>query len=314
MYSKVKDLNGKKVNTVTQFRKNLELTLLALPPVICVFIFCYIPLYGLILPFKDFKPSLGFIKSPWVGFKNFKFLLTSESIITITRNTIVMNALFIFFGNVIAIAFALMIFELSRNYVKVYQTAMFIPYFVSWVMVAYVFLALFDMNNGFINKLLVSFGGEPVMWYNEPKYWPILLIAATIWKGTGYSTIIYYTGLLGIDSEYYEASYIDGANRFQQIYYISLPLLKPLIIMLVILAIGRIFYSDFGLFYNVTQDSALLYPTTDVVDTYVYRALRSLGDIGMASAAGLYQSIVGFLLVLATNLVVKKLNPENSLF
>lgn len=295
-------------------KKDLELTLLALPAIVCIFIFCYIPLYGLILPFKDYKPSLGFIKSPWVGFKNFKFLLTSDSLITITRNTIFMNTLFILFGNAVAILFALMIFELSRKYVKIYQTAILIPYFVSWVVAAYVFLALFDMNNGFVNKLLLFFGKETVMWYNEPKYWPILLVAASIWKGAGYNTIIYYTGLLGIDSEYYEASYIDGANRTQQVYYISLPLLKPLIIMLVILAIGKIFYSDFGLFYNVTQDSALLYSTTDVIDTYVYRALRSLGDIGMASAAGLYQSVVGFILVLATNFFVKKLNSENSLF
>jgi putative aldouronate transport system permease protein len=302
------------MKAIKDFKKNFELTLLALPSIIFIFIFCYIPLYGLVLPFKNYNYRDGFFRSSWAGFENFKFLVNSDAIIRITRNTVVMNALFIVFGTVISLILALLLFELARKYIKLYQTMLFIPFFVSWVVAAYAFRAFLDMENGFINRMLEFFGKEPIMWYSEPQYWPYILVLISIWKGAGYGAIIYYTGLMGADSEFYEASRIDGATRLQQTWYISLPLLKPLISILVILSIGKIFYGDFGLFYNVTLDSSQLYPTTDVIDTYVYRALKSLGDISMAATAGFYQSIVGFVLVLASNWVVKKVNPDNSLF
>lgn len=299
---------------IKEFTKNLELTFLALPALVFVFIFSYIPLYGLILPFKNYTYDKGFLGSPWVGFSNFKFLFTSDSLWTITRNTVGMNLLFIIIGNVCSIAIALMLFEVSRKAVKLYQTLMFLPYFISWVVVTYVFFAFLDMDHGFINKMLELFGKDPVMWYSEPGYWPFILVIAAVWKGIGYGAIVFYTGLIGIDPGYYEAAIIDGANRLQQVFYISIPLIKQLIIMIVIMQIGKIFYGDFGLFYNVTLDSSQLYPATDVIDTYVYRNLRTLGDFGMSSAAGLYQSLVGFILVMVTNTIVRKIDRESAMF
>lgn len=304
----------KRLISVRSFRKNRDLLLLALPGVLFIFLFSYVPLYGLIIPFKNFQYDLGLWRSPWVGFDNFRFLFNSEDVLRATWNTVSLNTAFIFLLLVVSVAFALMLNELSRKAIRIYQTTMFFPYFLSWVVVSYVFLGLLDMEHGLINNLLQSFGLEAVLWYNEPVYWPFLLTAGNTWKGAGYFAIIYYTGLLGIDQEYYEAADLDGASRLRQVWHISLPLLKPLIAMMVLLQVGRIFYGNFDLFYNLPRDSAALYETTDVIDTYVFRALRSTGDIGMASAAGVYQSVVGFFIVLASNLVIKRINPENALF
>lgn len=299
---------------IKEIKKNGGLFLLAIPPVLYVIIFNYIPLYGLILPFKNFNYSLGFFKSPWSGFQNFRFLFESNDLLLATRNTVLYNILFILVGTFICIALALMLFELSRRATKIYQTVMFFPYFVSWVVASYVFLSFLDTDNGVINRILEHFGKEPVMWYGQVKYWPFFILIAALWKGTGYTSVIYYAGLMGIDGDIYEAAKIDGASKLQQIRTISIPMLSPLITVMVILQIGKIFYSDFGLFYNIPLDSSLLYPVTDVIDVYVYRSLKSLGDIGMASAAGLYQALVGFILVMLTNFAVKKINIENSLF
>lgn len=296
------------------FKKNLGLTLLAFPGFLLIFVFHYVPLYGLILPFKDYRFDLGIWNSPWVGFSNFQFLFSGDVLFRITRNTILYNMVFIVLGTFIAVAFSLLLFELGRKYVKIYQTFMFIPYFISWVVAGFAFLALFDMEYGVINKVLIMFSKDPILWYSDPKYWPYIIVIAAIWKGIGYGTVIYYAALMGIDSEYYEAATIDGAGKIRQALSISVPMIMPIIVMMCILQIGKIFYGDFGLFYNVTLNSPLLYPTTDVIDTFVYRALIDMGDIGMASAAGLYQSAVGFVLVLLTNYIVKKINSENSLF
>jgi putative aldouronate transport system permease protein len=292
----------------------IELTMIALPSIIFIFVFCYIPLYGLILPFKNYNIKLGFLRSPWSGFENFKFLITSDSLWTITRNTVVMNALFFTFNTIFSVAIALLLFELGRRSVKVYQTVSFFPFFMSWVIVTYIVSGFLDSDRGLLNKFIGLFGVESIQWYNEAKFWPFILVIVYLWKMTGYGAVIYYAGLMGIDSEYYEAAIIDGASKLQQIRYVSIPLITPLIIVINLMAIGRIFYGDFGLFYNVTKDVPLLYPSTDVIDTYVYRSLRVLGDFGMASAAGLYQSVCGFILVFLTNLVVKRINSENSLF
>lgn len=294
--------------------KYKELFILSLPGIICVFIFSYLPMYGLLLPFKNYRYDLGFWKSPWVGFHNFKYLFNSDNAIRITRNVLLLNSIFIITTIIASVILALLLNELSRKAVKVYQTAMFLPYFLSWVVASYILFALLDMEHGVLNNIIRAFGGEEILWYNEAKYWPFILAAANIWKGAGYSAIIYYAGLISIDKGYYEAAEIDGASKFQQMRLISLPLITPLISILFLLAVGRIFYGNFDMFYNLTRDSQLLYPTTDVIDTFVYRSLRTMGDIGMASAAGIYQSVVGFVIVIATNGIIRKVNAENSLF
>lgn len=303
-----------KAASLKQKFKHWQICMLTLPGVLVIFVFSYLPMVGIILPFKNFRYDLGIIKSPWVGFSNFKFLFSTDNAIRITRNTLVMNILFIITVTSISILFALMLNELSKKFVKVYQTALFVPYFISWVVVSYIVFAFFDMEYGFANKITGEMGIKPIMWYNEPNYWVGILTVANLWKGVGYTTVIYYAGLMGIDKELYEAAKIDGASKPQQIKHISIPLIMPLISMIFILSIGKIFFGNFDLFYNVTKDSSLLYPTTDVIDTFVYRSLRSTGDIGMASAAGIYQSAVGFLIVIGANFLVKKINPDNSIF
>lgn len=297
-----------------QLVKHRTIFFFTLPGMICILLFSYIPLFmGFVLPFKDVNYRLGIWKSPWIGLENFKFLFTSDAAWRITRNTVVLNFFFIVTVLICSVICALFLYQVTSKYVKVYQTTMFFPYFISWVVGSYVLLALLDMENGMLNHILEFFGQEPILWYNEPKYWPVILVIANLWKNIGYNTIIYYTGLLGINEEYYEAAKIDGAGRWQQIRYITLPLLKPVVITLLLLSLSKIFVGNFDMFYNLTQDSAALYPTTDVIDTYVYRSLKSMGDLGMSSAAGLYQSIVGFVIVFVVNGILRKVDKENAL-
>ena len=299
---------------ITTFRKNFPLTLLTLPAVLFMFVFNYIPLYGLVLPFKKYDYSLGFFKSPWAGLENFKFLLDNEAVALATRNTILYNVAFIILGTAMSVLIALMLYEMRSGYVKTYQTFLFLPHFISWVVAAYAAKVFLDIDFGMINKFLVSMGKETVAWYNKPGCWPYILIIAEVWKGMGYNAIIYYAALTGTDKSLFEAASIDGAGKLKQIWYISLPSIKPMIIIMTILKIGRIFYGDFGLFYNFTLNSSLLYSTTDIIDTYVYRSLITLGDIGMSSAAGFYQAVLGFILVITTNWIVNKIDSDNALF
>lgn len=299
---------------IKTFSKNFPLTLLALPAVLFMFVFNYIPLYGLILPFKKYDYSLGFFKSPWAGLENFRFLLDNEAVALATRNTILYNIAFIVLGTAMSVLIALMLYEMRSGYVKTYQTFLFLPHFISWVVAAYAAKVFLDIDFGMINKFLVSIGKEAVAWYNKPGCWPYILIIAEIWKGMGYNAIIYYAALTGTDKSLFEAASIDGAGKLKQIWYISLPGIKPMIIIMTILKIGRIFHGDFGLFYNFTLNSSLLYSTTDIIDTYVYRSLITLGDIGMSSAAGFYQAVLGFVLVVTTNWIVNKIDNDNALF
>lgn len=279
-----------------------------------IFIFCYVPLYGLVLPFKDFKLDLGFFKSEWVGFQNFEFLFKGSDMITATKNTVLYNLVFIFGGQIVAVTLALLLFEVSKRAVKTYQTLLLLPYFVSWVVLSYALRGFLDMDVGLFNSIIEKFGGEPIMWYTEPKYWPVILIIANIWKGMGYGAVVYYASLMGVDKELFEAAEIDGAGKLKQMWYISLPMLKSIMTMMIILNIGKIFYGDFGLFYNMPLNSSLLYSTTDVIDTFVFRSMMVMGDIGMSAAAGFFQSVCGFILVLTTNLIVRKIDNENALF
>ena len=309
-----KEYHGKKKNKWKVFCKNFPLTLMALPGILLIFVFNYIPLFGLILPFKDYKYSDGFWGSKWVGFRNFRYLFESKDMIVATRNTILYNFVFIVIGTIASVTLALMLFELSKKAVKFYQTSMILPYFISWVVVAFIVNSLLDADRGIINHTLIKLGKEGILWYNNPKYWPVILLLSSIWKGAGYSAVIYYAALMGLDQECYESAYLDGASRFKQVWYISIPGIKSMITIMVIMSIGNVLRGDFGLFYNVPLNSSLLYSTTDVIDTFIYRALLNLGDIGMSSAAGFYQSCVGFLLILITNAVVRKVDSDSALF
>ncbi len=302
---------GQKLN-----RRFIPLYLMMVPSLIYLLINNYIPMAGIIIAFKQVNFREGILKSPWVGLKNFKFLFKGDAWI-ITRNTIGYNLLFIVITPIVAITVAVLLNEIRNVFTKkLYQTIILVPYLISIVVVSYLVYAFLATDNGFINNTLLPLFGveDPVSWYSSPQYWPFILILVHIWKGFGYSTIIYYATIVGIDSGYYEAAAIDGAGRWKRIWHITLPALKSTIITLTLLSVGRIFYSDFGLFYQIPMSSGPLLDVTNTIDTYVYRALMQNNNIGMSSAAGVYQSIIGFLLVLTANLVTRKISEEDALF
>ena len=290
------------------------LYLMTLPGLAYLFINNYLPMAGLVIAFKRFDAKKGLFFSPWIGFENFRYLF--KDIWVITRNTVGYNAVFIITNTVLGIFIAILLSELlSTRFRKLYQSVVLLPFLISTVIISYLVYAFLSVENGFVNNsVLPLLGVEPISWYNDPSRWPFILVIVNIWRSTGYYFVIYLSTIIGIDRGYYEAASIEGATKVQQIYHITLPLLKPVTTMLVLLAIGKIFYADFGLFYQVPMNAGALYPTTNVIDTYVYRALLQIGNIGMSAAAGLFQSVVGFVLVLVSNLVVRKFDAENALF
>lgn len=314
--------NQKSITKKSRFKKfmeNKELLLLTIPGTLWFLVFAYLPMFGVILAFKDWKIHGGFIesliKSEWVGFDNFKFLFGSSDAWLITRNTVLYNLVFIILGIVLPVTLAILLKELlNKKLSKFYQSSMFLPYFLSWVVVSYCLFAFLSPEKGYINGIISSLGGEKISWYTEPKFWTFIIIFMSQWKGVGYGTVVYLASICGIDKSYFEAAMIDGANKWQQIKYITLPLLKPVLIIMFITAVGGIFRADFGLFFQLPKDSGALYPVTNVIDTYVYRGLINLGNIGMSSAAGLYQSFVGLILILVTNGIVRKVDKENAFF
>lgn len=299
-----------------KFARFIPLYIMMLPGILYLIINNYVPMAGLQIAFKQFNYSKGISGSPFVGFKNFEFLFKTNDAWIITRNTIGYNTIFIILGTVMAIFVAILLNEITRKVMKkFYQTVILIPFLISMVVVSYLVYAFLSADTGFINNSIVKpIGLEPVNWYSSPKYWPFILVLVNLWKNFGYTSIIYFATLVGIDRSLYEAASIDGATRWQQICRITLPCLSPTIITLVLMNIGRIFYSDFGLFYQVPMNSGALMDVTNTIDTYVYRGLFTLNNISMAAAAGFYQSVVGFLLVLTANGIVKKINSENALF
>lgn len=308
-----KALAGKK--TKHNWKRWLPVYIMALPGVIYLFINNYMPLPGLVLAFKNYNARKGIFGSDWAGFSNFKYLFATPDAFVITRNTILYNVVFIIVNTILSIAVAIILSELTTKAKKFYQSAILLPYLISAVIVSYLVFGFLSPENGFINNsILGALGKEGISWYTEKQYWPFILVFVNSWKGIGYSCIIYLATILGFDRAYYEAAAIDGATKWQQITKITLPMLKPTIIMLTLMSIGRIFYSDFGLFYQVPQNSGALLSVTNTIDTYVYRGLLELGDVTMSSAAGLYQSIVGFILVLGANLVVRKVDADSALF
>lgn len=291
--------------------RHWELYAMMLPGMIYLIINNYIPMAGLVVAFKKYNYQDGIWGSDWTGFSNFKFLFGTRDAWLIIRNTICYNLVFIITGTIFAIAVAIILNEIhAKVSKKVYQVFILIPYLISMVVVSYIVYAFLSSDAGFINKTF----GTHINWYMTEKYWPLIFVIVNLWKNFGYNSIIYYATVIGIDSSLYEAAVVDGASRWQRIWHVTLPGLRPTIITLTLLAIGRIFYSDFGLFYQVTQNSGLLYDVSTTIDVYVYKGLMLLNDVGRSAAAGFFQSICGFIVVLAANLVVNKIDKENALF
>ena len=296
--------------------KWLPLFLMMLPGAIYLIVNNYIPMFGIIIAFKQLDFSVGILASEWIGLKNFEFLFATQDAFIITRNTLLYNMVFIVLNTVLGIVFAIFICDITNKRMKkVYQSAILFPFLMSMVIVGYIVFAFFSMQSGIVNKtILPALGQKPILWYNDPKYWPYILSFVNTWKGVGYGCLIYISAIGGIDPTFFEAAELDGAGKWKQIYHITLPSIMPSVVTLTLLSIGRIFYSDFGLFYQVPRNSGMLYSTTNVIDTYVYRGLLVQGNVGMSSAAGVYQSLVGFALVLIANWITKKVNRENALF
>lgn len=299
-----------------KYARSAPLLLIAAPGLLYLLINNYIPMFGIFLAFKNFSYKKGIWKSPWNGFQNFKFLFQTKDAFIMTRNTILYNLAFIIIGTIFAIAIAIFLNALGESIrTKFFQSALLLPNLMSWVIIAYMVYAFLNSDSGFINNtILEALGKEDVAWYMERGYWPFILTIVYLWKNAGYMSIIYLAAIAGIDKSVYEAASLDGASKLQQIFRITLPLLKPTVIIMTLMAVGRIFFSDFGLFYQVPMNSGALYATTQTIDTYVYRGLMELNDVGMSAAAGLFQSVLGFIIVVSANAFVRKVDSDNALF
>ena len=310
------DLTEKPQKRKIKWKHYIPLYIMALPALAYLFINNYMPLYGMQLAFRELDYSKGVFKGDFVGLKNFKFLFATDNAWIMTRNTVLYNLLFIVVGLVFGLTIAILFNEIRCKLAsKFYQSALLIPYFMSMVIVSYLGFAFLSSETGFINNTIMKFfGADPISWYSEPKYWPFILLFINVWKGMGFSLLMYTARLLAIHASYYEAATVDGASKWQKIRYITLPMLKPAIIMMTTMSVGRMFYSDFGLFYQIPMNSGALYSVTNTIDVYAFRALMKLGDITMSSATGVYQSVVGFILILIANFIIRKFNRENALF
>lgn len=308
-------LQGVRKKSIWKDRASWELLLLCIPALTAYILFQYIPMAAAItIPFKDYKFSKGIMGSDWVGLDNFKWMLTSTSMGRVLRNTVAYGAWFMLVGPIINVIIALLLFEIkSRKALKTYQTIITFPNFMSMVIVGYVSYAVLSPRSGLMNQILELFGKEPVDVYMKAGYWPVILTIVNIWKGVGMGSMMYFASLMGVDTALYEAAEIDGANRFQRMRYISIPHLVPLVCIFTILGAGSLINGNFDLFYIIPRNSTILYETTDILNTYVYRALKN-GTYAMGATVGLVQSVVGMILVFGTNLIVKKISPENSVF
>lgn len=306
-------------------KRNFMLTTMVLPGAIWLLLLRYLPMVGIVLAFKDYKvypknPTLlnNIIHSKWVGLAKFKFIVASGNAWVMIRNTLGYNLIFIILGLIFGVAFAVMLNEITSKFVaKTYQTLMFFPFFMSWVVASYFLYAFLAPTNGLIPNLQKAKGvpaDQIIDWYNYKKPWPFILVGARLWKGTGYGCVLYLSAITGIDSSLYEAAAIDGATKWQQVKYVTLPHLKTMIVILIIMDVGKIFNADFGLFYNIPMASGLLTSVTQVIDTYVYSALMSTNDLSMSSAAGLTQNVLGFICIMTANTITRKIDEESSLF
>lgn len=297
------------------FKKWLPLFLMGLPGFLYLFINNYMPLYGLVIAFKKYNYAEGITASPWAGLSNFEYLFKTKDAWVITRNTLAYNIVFILLDAVLCVALAIFLNEVRKKTTKkFYQTVILLPYLMSMVVVSYLAYAFLGDRTGLINSVLNALGLKSIQFYSTKTYWPFILTFVRMWRGIGYGTIIYLSTLVGFGDTYYEAAELDGATKWQQITNITLPLLKPTIIMLTTLSMGNIFRSDFGLFYQVPRNQGLLYAATDTIDTYVFRALMKSGNIGLSSAAAFYQSVVCFITILLFNWLIRRISKENALF
>lgn len=291
------------------------LHLMAFPALLYLLIFHYAPMFGLVMAFQDFNIAKGYFGSDFVGLKNFEFLFATQDAWNITRNTVLYNVVFIVLNTTLSMTLAILFNELySKKLAKTLQTMLIMPYFLSMAVVAIIVYGFLSQRDGYVNKLLGALGMKTRNWYTYRPLWPWLLVLVNAWKNVGYNSVVYMASISGISEEYYEAAVLDGATKWQQIRYVTIPQLRQIMIILLILNLGSIFRGDFGLFYNVTQNNGMLYPVTDVIDTYVYRALTKLNNTGMAAAAGFYQSVMGLVMVLLSNAIVRKVDPESALF
>ena len=308
----------KKLKSMTRRFKgeDIPLYIMALPGGALLILFSYLPMGGLVLAFKKYNVQKGIFGSPFNGLDNFKFLFATSDAFIITRNTVLYNIVFIFLNMVIAVILSLMLSSLrSGRLAKAFQTIYMMPYFLSWAVVAIIAAAFLERSNGYVNHILQMFGQEGLVdWYQKISIWPPLLVFINAWKGVGYQAVMYLAVISGISSDYYEAAMLDGASRLQQAVYITIPHLRFIIAVSLIMAMGGIFRGDFGLFYTVTKDSGTLYPVTNVIDTYIYRGLKNQVNLGMTTAAGLFQSVVGFVFVLLANRIVSKVDPDSAMF
>lgn len=297
-----------------RLRENIPLTLLALPAIVYVFIFNYLPMFGVVVAFKDFKYTKGILGSAWAGLKNFKYFFSSNDVFTVIGNTVGYSLVFLLLDVIVSVMIAVFLYEItSKIRLKIYQTSILLPSFISWVLVTYIVFVLLSHEYGLVNQLLEALGFSAVKWYDTPSYWRFIMPMVYLWKIAGNSCIIYYAALMGVDASLYEAAEIDGAGRWKKLIHITLPSIMPVVCIMLILGIGGAMNGNFGLFYQVPRQSPALYPTTDIINTYVYRGLQN-GSIGVSAAVGLFQSFVGMILLLVTNAVVRKINPENAMF
>lgn len=305
-----------KARSIRYFREYGPLWILALPALILLIMFAYIPMAGLVIVFKDYNFLLGIWKSPWVGFKNFEFFFYNmDNAIRATRNTLILNALSMTFGTLVSISLAIMFSEIRcKRYLKVTQTVSIFPHFLSWAVVGGIATAFLSYDKGLINGFLVHIGAERADLYNTASYWPLILTIFSVWKSSGYSAIVYYATISGFDTSYYEAAEVDGATLWQRIIHITIPMLVPTICILTLMSVGRIFYGDLSMMMSMHNLNPMLFETTDIIDTFIYRSITELGDYSMSSAVSLYQSVFGFVLVLTSNFIVGKFSAESKLF
>lgn len=296
------------------FRENFWLTMMVLPGALLLLVFNYIPMVGIAMAFKKYNPVLGIWDSPWCGLENFEFFFTSQDAARVIRNTLGYSVTFLILDLIAGVALAIMFYNLrSRRALKFYNTVVILPRFMSMVIIAFIVYTLLNPSYGIFNTVIRKFGGSGVQWYMEPLYWPFILTGVHIWQTVGMNSIIYYASLMGLDESLIEAAQLDGANKWQQTVHVVIPHLVPVMVITTILGIGHLFSGDFGLFYQVPKDVGLLYPTTDIINTYTFRALQS-GALEKSTAVGLFQSLTGLILVVVTNGIVRKISPDNSMF
>ena len=296
-------------------KKNKYLCIMILPVLLYFFVFSYLPMFGVVLAFKKYDYALGILKSPFIGWDNFKFFITSGQAALVTRNTFLYNLIFILAGNVAQLVIAIFLTEIrNKKYRKLTQTCIFFPYFISWVVIGAMLYNVLSYDYGLLNGILRKLSMEPINVYTEPKYWPFILVVLHTWKGIGYGSVIYMASITGIDTSIYEAAEIDGVSTVKRIWYITLPSLRPTMVTVILLAFGHVFKGNFQMFWNTVGSNGLLYNYTDVIDTFVFRSLLSSNDVGMSSAVGLYQSVLNFVFIMLVNAIVNKIDSDSALF